>query len=139
MLLLCSTREILKETLAADEEYHRDKWTLFGNEAEKVELDVIRNQHVLRTGVDKIALRKQVEFLVSGITHYSADFYSIFAGFNKALTLLTGLESITDRLQHKKITFLYLKKKTKKKNYFFLLGNSKLALPHFNFFFHKSS
>lgn len=56
-----SNREILKETLAADEEYHRDKWTLFGNEAEKVEIDVIRNQHLLRTRVDKLALRKQVK------------------------------------------------------------------------------
>lgn len=59
--MLCSTREILEETLAEDEEYHRDKWTLFGNEAEKVELDVIRNQHVLRTRIDKMALRKQVQ------------------------------------------------------------------------------
>lgn len=47
--------------MAADEEYHRDKWTPFGNEAEKVEIDVIRNQHVLRTRIDKMALRKQVE------------------------------------------------------------------------------
>uniref|UniRef100_A0A3Q3BA08 Myomesin 3 n=1 Tax=Kryptolebias marmoratus TaxID=37003 RepID=A0A3Q3BA08_KRYMA len=41
-------------------DYHRDKWTRFGNEAEKVELDVIRNQRVLRTRADKLALRKQV-------------------------------------------------------------------------------
>uniref|UniRef100_A0A4W6BZW8 Myomesin 3 n=1 Tax=Lates calcarifer TaxID=8187 RepID=A0A4W6BZW8_LATCA len=46
--------------MAADEEYHRDKWTMFGNEVEKVEIDVIRNQHVLRKRVDKMALRKQV-------------------------------------------------------------------------------
>lgn len=84
--MLCSTREILKETLAADEEeYHRDKWTLFGNEAEKVELDVIRNQHMLRTHVDKIALRKQVDILVSGMTHNTAGLYSILAIFNKHL------------------------------------------------------
>lgn len=75
--VLCSTREILKETLAADEEYHRDKWTLFGNEAEKVEIDVIRNQHILRTRVDKLALRNQVnvnfwsqEWLVKNIALY---------------------------------------------------------------------
>ncbi|XP_023271028.1 myomesin-3 [Seriola lalandi dorsalis] len=55
------TWEILEETLAAEEEYYRDKWTMFGNEAEKVEVDVIRNQHVLRTRVDKMALRKQAE------------------------------------------------------------------------------
>lgn len=56
-----TTREILKDTLAADEEYHRDKWTMFGNELEKVETDVIRNQHVLRTRVDTMTLRKQVK------------------------------------------------------------------------------
>lgn len=54
-----SPREILKDTLA--EEYHRDKWTRFGNEAEKVEVDVIRNQHALRRRVDKKALRKEVK------------------------------------------------------------------------------
>uniref|UniRef100_A0A8D2ZNG6 Myomesin 3 n=1 Tax=Scophthalmus maximus TaxID=52904 RepID=A0A8D2ZNG6_SCOMX len=55
------TWDILKETLATDEEYHRDKWTLFGNEAEKLEIGVIRSQHVLRTRINKMALRKQVE------------------------------------------------------------------------------
>ncbi|XP_044064347.1 myomesin-3 isoform X2 [Siniperca chuatsi] len=64
------TWEILKETLAADEEYHRDKWTLFGNEAEKVELDVIRNQHMLRTRVDTMALRKQAEKAASAHMKY---------------------------------------------------------------------
>uniref|UniRef100_A0A3Q1HUN7 Myomesin 3 n=1 Tax=Anabas testudineus TaxID=64144 RepID=A0A3Q1HUN7_ANATE len=65
------TWEILKETLAADEEeYHRDKWTLFGNEAEKVELDVLRNQHMLRTRIDKIALRNQAEKKVSTYMKY---------------------------------------------------------------------
>ena len=48
------------DTLEAEEEYFRDKWTMFGNEAESVEVDVIRNQHVLRTRVDKMTLRKQV-------------------------------------------------------------------------------
>uniref|UniRef100_A0A3Q3JBP2 Uncharacterized protein n=1 Tax=Monopterus albus TaxID=43700 RepID=A0A3Q3JBP2_MONAL len=62
--MLCSTREILKETLAADEEeFHRDKWTLFGNEAEKLELDVIRNQHVLRTRIDKMAQEKASSYI----------------------------------------------------------------------------
>ena len=61
MNVLCSNREILKETLAAEGEYYRDQWTMFGNEAETVELDVIRNQRVLRTRVDKMALRKQVK------------------------------------------------------------------------------
>ncbi|XP_031709040.1 myomesin-3 [Anarrhichthys ocellatus] len=62
------TWEILKETLA--EEYHRDKWTMFGNEAEKVELDVIRNQHVLRTRVDTMAIRKQAEKKASAYMKY---------------------------------------------------------------------
>ena len=47
--------------MEADEEYYREKWTWFGNEAEKVEEDVIRNQHVLRTRIDKMALRRQVQ------------------------------------------------------------------------------
>lgn len=55
-----SDREILTRTPAADEEYHRDKWTLFGNEAEKMEIAVIRNQRLLRKRVDKLALRQQV-------------------------------------------------------------------------------
>uniref|UniRef100_A0A3Q1GUW9 Myomesin 3 n=1 Tax=Acanthochromis polyacanthus TaxID=80966 RepID=A0A3Q1GUW9_9TELE len=59
ILFYSTDREILKETMAADEEYQREKWTRFGNEAEKVEVDVIRNQHVLRTQVDRMALRKQ--------------------------------------------------------------------------------
>ncbi|XP_076593460.1 myomesin-3 [Chaetodon auriga] len=64
------TWEILKETLAADEEYHRDKWTMFGNEAEKLEVDVIRNQHILRTRVDKLALRNQAEKKASAHMKY---------------------------------------------------------------------
>ncbi|XP_068426243.1 myomesin-3 [Clinocottus analis] len=62
------TWEILKETLA--EEYHRDKWTMFGNEAEKVELDVIRNQHALRTHVDAKTIRKQAEEKASAHMKY---------------------------------------------------------------------
>ncbi|XP_042346235.1 myomesin-3 [Plectropomus leopardus] len=64
------TWEILRETLAAEGEYHRDKWTLFGNEAEKVELDVIRNQRILRTRVDKMTLRKQAEKRASAHMKY---------------------------------------------------------------------
>ncbi|XP_037641548.1 myomesin-3 [Sebastes umbrosus] len=62
------TWEILKDTLA--EEYHRDKWTRFGNEAEKVEVDVIRNQHALRRRVDKKALRKEAEKKASAHMKY---------------------------------------------------------------------
>ncbi|KAG7216849.1 hypothetical protein INR49_001503 [Caranx melampygus] len=64
------TWEILDETLAAEEEYYRDKWTMFGNEVEKVEIDVIRNQHELRTRVDKMALRKQAEKKASAHMKY---------------------------------------------------------------------
>ncbi|KAM9310400.1 myomesin-3 [Pholidichthys leucotaenia] len=64
------TWEILKETMAAEEAYQREKWTYFGNEAEKVELDVIRNQQRLRTRVDKMALRKQAEKKASDYKKY---------------------------------------------------------------------
>ncbi|XP_028436038.1 myomesin-3 [Perca flavescens] len=64
------TWEILNETLDAEEEYHRDQWTMFGNEAEKVELDVIRNQHLLRRRVDKMAIRKQAEKKASAHLKY---------------------------------------------------------------------
>uniref|UniRef100_A0A8C7ZS37 Myomesin 3 n=1 Tax=Oryzias sinensis TaxID=183150 RepID=A0A8C7ZS37_9TELE len=49
--------------MTADEEHHRESWTMFGNEVEKVELDVIRNQQILRTRVDKMDLRRQVRYL----------------------------------------------------------------------------
>ncbi|XP_055359313.1 myomesin-3 isoform X2 [Betta splendens] len=76
------TWEILKETLAAEEgEYHREKWTLFGNEAEKVEVDVIRNQHMLRTRIDRNALRTQAKKKASShmkylerLSHKAPDF-----------------------------------------------------------------
>lgn len=60
MSLIGSNREILTEPSAADVEYHRTKWTLFGNEAEKMEIAVIRNQRLLRKRIDKLALRQQV-------------------------------------------------------------------------------
>ncbi|XP_062322120.1 myomesin-3 [Osmerus eperlanus] len=55
------TWEVLRETLAEDGQHHRDKWTLFGNEAEKVEVEVIRNQQQVRKRVDRQALRRQAE------------------------------------------------------------------------------
>ncbi|KAG7469064.1 hypothetical protein MATL_G00124840 [Megalops atlanticus] len=55
------TWQVLKQTMAADEEWQRSKWTLFGNEAEKVEVEVIRNQHIIRTRADRMALRQQAE------------------------------------------------------------------------------
>ncbi|XP_010786911.1 myomesin-3-like [Notothenia coriiceps] len=64
------TWEFLKETLAANKGYRRDEWTMFGNEAEKVELDVIRNQRVLRKRVDTMALRKQAQNKASAHLRY---------------------------------------------------------------------
>ncbi|KAJ8405028.1 hypothetical protein AAFF_G00329490 [Aldrovandia affinis] len=55
------TWDVLKQTIADDEQRQRDKWTLFGNEAEKVEVEVIRNQHILRTRADRMALRREAE------------------------------------------------------------------------------
>ncbi|XP_061573268.1 myomesin-3 isoform X2 [Cololabis saira] len=55
------TWEILQETMSAEEEHTREKWTMFGNEAETVEEDVIRNQQVLRTRIDTMAVRRQAE------------------------------------------------------------------------------
>nr|XP_061814698.1 myomesin-3-like [Nerophis lumbriciformis] len=55
------TWDILRETLAGDEDYHRDEWTMFGNEAEKLEKGVIKNQRLLRTRVDKLALRNEAQ------------------------------------------------------------------------------
>ncbi|KAL0171210.1 hypothetical protein M9458_031521, partial [Cirrhinus mrigala] len=52
--------EVLRETLSNDELYERDQWTLFGNEAEKLEIGVIRNQRVVRERVDRFALRREV-------------------------------------------------------------------------------
>lgn len=60
----------------ADEEYYRDKWTMFGNEVETVEIDVIRNQHELRTRVDKMALRRQVEVKFWSHVTYDTASYS---------------------------------------------------------------
>ncbi|XP_076016919.1 myomesin-3 [Genypterus blacodes] len=48
-------------TMAAEDEHHRDKWTMFGNEAEKVEIDVIRNQQLLRTRYDQKSIRMKAQ------------------------------------------------------------------------------
>lgn len=52
---------MLYETPAAGQEYYREKRTLFGNETEKVELNVIRSQRLLRKRVDRQMLRNQVK------------------------------------------------------------------------------
>lgn len=57
----CFEREMLSEPLAAGHEYYREKRTLFGNETQKVELDVLRNQRLLRKRVDRLTLRHQVK------------------------------------------------------------------------------
>lgn len=55
------TWEVLRETLSNEELHERDQWTLFGNEAEKLEIGVIRNQRVVRERVDRFALRREAE------------------------------------------------------------------------------
>lgn len=57
----CCEREMLSEPLAAGHEYYREKRTLFGNDTQKVELDVLRNQRLLRKRVDRLTLRQQVK------------------------------------------------------------------------------
>lgn len=54
-------REVLRETTDNEELRERDQWTMFGNEAEKVEIEVIRNQHVVRQRMDRMALREEVK------------------------------------------------------------------------------
>ncbi|XP_072548583.1 myomesin-3 [Salminus brasiliensis] len=67
------TWEVLKETMANEELRQRDQWTLFGNEAEKVEIEVIRNQHVVRKRVDRMALRREAERKCSAHLKYLED------------------------------------------------------------------
>ncbi|KAJ8371283.1 hypothetical protein SKAU_G00113110 [Synaphobranchus kaupii] len=55
------SRDILRQTTVEDDQREQVKWTLFGNEAEKVEVDVIRNQHIIRTRADRLALRREAE------------------------------------------------------------------------------
>lgn len=57
----CFERKMLSEPLATGHEYYREKRTLFGNETQKVELDVLRNQQLLRKRVDRLMLRQQVK------------------------------------------------------------------------------
>ncbi|XP_042565138.1 myomesin-3-like [Clupea harengus] len=54
------TWDALKDTMDADLVREREKWTLFGNEAEKVEVDVIRNQQLIRTRMDRMSLRQEL-------------------------------------------------------------------------------
>ena len=69
LLVLCSNKDVLKETMAEDEQGLRtgEKWTLFGNEAEKVE--VLREQRYVRQRCDHMALRRQVRVCCDLITY----------------------------------------------------------------------
>lgn len=67
----CFERDMLSEPLAAGHEYYREKRTLFGNEAQKVELDVLRNQRLLRQRVDRRTLRQQVKVQFGQIQLYN--------------------------------------------------------------------
>ncbi|XP_055759477.1 myomesin-3 isoform X1 [Salvelinus fontinalis] len=69
------TWDVLKETMAADEQGLRtgEKWTLFGNEAEKVEVEVLREQRFVRQRCDRMALRRQAEQKASIHLKYLED------------------------------------------------------------------
>ncbi|KAM6994920.1 myomesin-3 isoform 1-T1 [Tautogolabrus adspersus] len=92
------TWDILKETLAADEEYHREKWTLFGNEAEKFELGVIRTQRVLRKRVDTKGLRRQAEMKASAHMKYMERLSQKAPDFPIPLRAHTVWEGMTVKL-----------------------------------------
>ncbi|XP_061145859.1 myomesin-3 [Syngnathus typhle] len=64
------TWEILRETRVADKSYHRDEWTMFGNEYEKFDVRMMRNQRLLRTRVDKMALRNETQRKASEYLEY---------------------------------------------------------------------
>ncbi|KAM9723019.1 myomesin-3 [Menidia menidia] len=92
------TWEILQETMVADEDFQREKWTFFGNEAEKVEKDVIRNQHVLRTRFDKMALRHQAERKASSHMKYLEQLSQKAPDFAVPLRAHTVWEGMTVKL-----------------------------------------
>ncbi|XP_033837683.1 myomesin-3 [Periophthalmus magnuspinnatus] len=62
------TWEIMRDM--AQVEYRRTKRTLFGNECEKMERDVSRTRRILRSRVDKIALRNRGEEKVAAHKSY---------------------------------------------------------------------
>ncbi|XP_077455423.1 myomesin-3 [Stigmatopora argus] len=92
------TWEILRETRAAGECYQREKWTMFGNEAEKVELSMIRNQRVLRTRVDKMALRKVAQKKASEHLEYLERLSRKVPDFSVPLRAHTVWEGMTVQL-----------------------------------------
>ncbi|XP_054638923.1 myomesin-3 isoform X2 [Dunckerocampus dactyliophorus] len=92
------TWEILRETLAGDEDYHRDEWTMFGNEAEKLEKGVIRHQRLLRTRVDKLALRKEAQKKASEHLRYLERLSQKVPDFAVPLRAHTVWEGMTVQL-----------------------------------------
>ncbi|XP_060756301.1 myomesin-3 [Neoarius graeffei] len=67
------TWEVLRETMDHDELRERDQWTMFGNEAEKVEIEVIRNQHMVRQRMDRMVLRKEAKRKISTYLKFLDD------------------------------------------------------------------
>ncbi|KAJ8289219.1 hypothetical protein COCON_G00018780 [Conger conger] len=55
------TWRVLRRTIADDEQRKQVKWTLFGNEAEKLEMGLIRTQRILRTRADHERIRREAE------------------------------------------------------------------------------
>nr|XP_054596971.1 myomesin-3 isoform X2 [Nothobranchius furzeri] len=95
------TWEIMQETLDADADYRREKWTRFGNEAEKFELDVIRNQRVLRTHIDRKALREEAERKKSAHIQYLEKLSQKAPDFAIPLRAHTVWEGMTVKLSCK--------------------------------------
>uniref|UniRef100_A0A8C6PDB3 Myomesin 3 n=1 Tax=Nothobranchius furzeri TaxID=105023 RepID=A0A8C6PDB3_NOTFU len=94
-------REIMQEALDADADYRREKWTRFGNEAEKFELDVIRNQRVLRTHIDRKALREEAERKKSAHIQYLEKLSQKAPDFAIPLRAHTVWEGMTVKLSCK--------------------------------------
>ncbi|XP_061631446.1 myomesin-3 isoform X1 [Phyllopteryx taeniolatus] len=92
------TWEILREIRAADEGYHRNKWTMFGNEAEKLEVGLIRSQRLLRTRVDKMALRKEAQKKASEHLEYLERLSQKVPDFAVPLRAHTVWEGMTVQL-----------------------------------------
>ncbi|XP_077431645.1 myomesin-3 isoform X2 [Vanacampus margaritifer] len=92
------TWEILRETVAADEGYHRDKWTMFGNEAEKFDVSMMRNRRLLRTRVDKMALRQEAEKKASEHLEYLERLSQKVPDFSVPLRAHTVWEGMTVQL-----------------------------------------
>ncbi|XP_056618512.1 myomesin-3 isoform X1 [Triplophysa dalaica] len=89
------TWEALRETMSSDELRERDQWTLFGNEAEKLEIGMIKNQRVIRERVDRLSLRTEAQKKASVHMKFIEDLSLKSPDFSVPLrphTVWTGME-----------------------------------------------